>query len=362
MSGTVLIMAGGTGGHVFPAMAVARVLRSRGLDVVWLGTRQRIEARLVPAAGFPIEWIDVEGLRGRGAGGWLAAPFKLLRSVRQALAILRRVRPAVVYGGGGFASGPGGLAAWLMRTPLVIHEQNAVAGMTNRWLARLAGTIAEAFPGSFAGRGDVITTGNPVREEITTLPEPGQRFAGRSGRLKLLVFGGSQGAATLNRLLPAAVARLPDAVRPLVLHQTGTRQLEETRAAYRQLGVQADVRAFLDDMAGAYGEADFAVTRAGALTVSELAAAGLGALLVPYPAAVDDHQARNAAFLVEAGGARLVRESELDEERLASLLLELLEDGRDVPLAMARAARAVAVTDAAERLAGLCIAAAEGSA
>ena len=362
MNGPVLIMAGGTGGHVFPAIAVARELRGRGHDVVWLGTRQRIEARLVPAAGFPIEWIDIEGLRGRGAGGWLAAPFKLLRAVTQALAVLRRVRPAVVYGGGGFASGPGGLAAWLTRTPLVVHEQNAVAGLTNRWLARLAGTVAEAFPDSYPGRRDAVTTGNPVRREIAELPPPEQRFAGRSGRLKLLVFGGSQGAAALNRLLPEAVARLPDAVRPMVLHQTGAAQLEATREAYRRAGVQADVRAFVDDMAGAYGEADFAVTRAGALTVAELAAAGLGALLVPYPAAVDDHQAKNAAFLVEAGGARMLRESELDADRLAGELLELLEDGRGTPLAMARAARAVAVTDAAERLAALCVAAAEGRA
>jgi len=362
MNGPVLIMAGGTGGHVFPAIAVARVLRGLGHDVVWLGTRQRIEARLVPAEGIPIEWIDIEGLRGRGAAGWLAAPFKLLRAVSQALAVLRRVRPAVVFGGGGFASGPGGLAAWLTRTPLVIHEQNAVAGLTNRWLARLAGTVAQAFPGSFPGRRDVLTTGNPVRGEITSLPAPMQRFEGRSGRLRLLVFGGSQGAAALNRLVPRAVARLPDALRPLVLHQTGTPQLEETREAYRQLGVEADVRAFLDDMAGAYREADFAITRAGALTVSELAAAGLGALLVPFPAAVDDHQAKNAAFLVEAGGALMLRESALDEEKLAGVLLELLEDGRDKPLAMARAARTVAVTDAAERIAGLCVAAAGGRA
>lgn len=362
MNGPVLIMAGGTGGHVFPAIAVARALRGRGHDVVWLGTRRRIEARLVPAAGFPIEWIDVEGLRGRGLAGWLAAPFKLLRALSQALGVLGRVRPAVVYGGGGFASGPGGLAAWLTQRPLVIHEQNAVAGMTNRWLARLAGTVAEAFPGSFGGRRGVITTGNPVRAEIAALPAPEQRFAGRHGPLKLLVFGGSQGSATLNRLVPEAVAMLPEALRPLVLHQTGEAQREETAARYARLGVAADVRAFLDDMAGAYAGADFAIARAGALTVSELAAAGLGALLVPFPAAVDDHQARNAAVLVEAGGAQMLREAGLDAQRLADVLLGLFEAGRDLPLAMARAARGVAVTDAAERLAGLCVAAAEGRA
>ncbi len=359
MTGPVLIMAGGTGGHVFPALAVARALRTGGHDVVWLGTRRRIEAQLVPAEGIPIEWVDVEGLRGRGLGGWLAAPVKLLRAISQALAVLRRVRPAVVFGGGGFVSGPGGLAAWLMRTPLVIHEQNAAAGLTNRWLARLAGTVAEAFPGSFPGRKDVVTTGNPVRREIAALPPPEERFTGRTGRLRLLVFGGSQGAAVLNRVVPRAVAMLPDAVRPLVLHQAGGAQLEQTAALYRQLGVEADVRAFINDMAAAYGAVDFAITRSGS-TVSELAAAGLGALLVPLAIAMDDHQTKNASFLVAAGAARLIREAELTPERLAHELLEILENGRDVPLAMARAARAVAITDAAERLAGLCLDAAEG--
>jgi UDP-N-acetylglucosamine--N-acetylmuramyl-(pentapeptide) pyrophosphoryl-undecaprenol N-acetylglucosamine transferase len=359
VTGPVLIMAGGTGGHVFPALAVARALRTGGHDVVWLGTRRRIEAQLVPAEGIPIEWVDVEGLRGRGLGGWLAAPVKLLRAISQALAVLRRVRPAVVFGGGGFVSGPGGLAAWLMRTPLVIHEQNAAAGLTNRWLARLAGTVAEAFPGSFPGRKDVVTTGNPVRREIAALPPPEERFTGRTGRLRLLVFGGSQGAAVLNRVVPRAVAMLPDAVRPLVLHQAGGAQLEQTAALYRQLGVEADVRAFINDMAAAYGAVDFAITRSGS-TVSELAAAGLGALLVPLAIAMDDHQTKNASFLVAAGAARLIREAELTPERLAHELLEILENGRYVPLAMARAARAVAITDAAERLAGLCLDAAEG--
>jgi len=359
MTGPVLIMAGGTGGHVFPALAVARALKAGRHQVVWLGTRRGIEARLVPAEGIPVEWIEVEGLRGKGVASWLAAPLKLLRAVTQALAALRRVRPAVVLGCGGFASGPGGLAAWLTRTPLVIHEQNAVAGMTNRWLARLAGTVAEAFPGSFPRSRGAVTTGNPVRREIAALRPPAVRFAARQGRLRLLVFGGSQGAATLNRTVPHAVAGLPDAVRPAVLHQTGERGLEATATLYRELGVDAEVRAFVDDMAAAYGAADFAVTRSGALTVSELAAAGLGALLVPFPAAVDDHQARNAAFLVEAGAARMIREHELTAERLAAELLGVLEGGRDVPLAMASAARAVAVTDAADRLAALCLAAAE---
>ena len=362
MTGPVLIMAGGTGGHVFPALAVALVLRDRQRDIVWLGTRRGIEARLVPAAGIATEWIQVEGLRGHGAARWLVAPLTLLRAVSQALAIVRRVRPSVVLGCGGFVSGPGGVAAWLTRTPLVIHEQNALAGLTNRWLARIAGTVAQAFPGSFGPSARVVTTGNPVRREIAGLESPQARFAGRSGRLRLLVFGGSQGAAALNRIVPRAVAMLPDAVRPAVLHQTGAAGLEQTRALYRELGVAADVRAFLDDMAAAYADADFAITRSGALTVSELAAAGLGSVLVPFPAAVDDHQARNAGFLVQAGAAVMIRESQLTPERLAAELLGVLEDGRDRPLAMAQAARTVAITDAADRVAGLCIAAAESGA
>lgn len=361
MTGPVLIMAGGTGGHVFPALAVAHALRAGGHDVVWLGTQRRIEARVVPAAGIPIEWIDIEGLRGRGLAGWLAAPLKLARAVWQARSVMQRLRPSVAYGGGGFTAGPGGIAAWLTRIPLVIHEQNAAAGLTNRWLSRIADVVAEAFPGSFPGRRDVVTTGNPVRREIAALPPPAERFAGRSGRLRLLVVGGSQGAAVLNRVVPRAVALLPDAVRPLVLHQAGSAQLGRTTDLYRQLGVDADVRAFVEDMAAAYGAADFAVTRSGS-TVSELAAAGLGALLVPLAIAMDDHQTRNAGFLVAAGGARMVREAELTPERLAGELLGILEGGRDVPLRMAQASRAVAITDAAERLAGLCIAAAEGRA
>ena len=357
-----MIMAGGTGGHVMPGLAVAYEMRARSWDVVWLGNPTGMEAELVPRHDIPMRWVRIGGLRGKGLATRLAMPFRLLRACWQALRVLRDVRPSVVLGMGGYVAFPGGLVASLLRRPLVIHEQNAVAGMTNRWLSHLAGTVAEAFPGSFGRAGAVVTTGNPVRREIAGLPPPEQRFAGRSGRLRLLVVGGSQGAAALNRLVPRAVAALPDALRPLVLHQAGPRELEATTALYRELGVEADVRAFVDDMAAAYGAADFALTRSGALTVSELAAAGLGALLVPFPAAVDDHQASNAAFLVEAGAARMLREAELTPERLARELLEVLEGGRERPLAMARAARRVAVTDAAERLAGLCIAAAEGRA
>lgn len=358
MTGAILVMAGGTGGHVFPALAVARLLRDAGREVVWLGTRRGIEARLVPAAGLPIEWIDVAGLRGRGLAGWLLAPFRLARALWQAIAVLRRRRPAAVLGCGGFVAGPGGVAAWITRTPLVIHEQNAVAGLTNRCLAWLAGTVAEAFPGSFAQRCQAVTTGNPVRREITALAPPDERFAARSGPPQLLVFGGSQGATALNRVVPHALALLPAAGRPRVLHQSGAPDRDAVEGLYLQLGVEAEVRAFVDDMADAYGRADLAVSRAGALTVSELAAAGLGAVLVPFPSAVDDHQTRNAGYLVAAGAAVLLPEADLTAERLAAELARLL--GRGQALTMARAARAAAVPDAAQRVAALCLAAAEG--
>lgn len=359
MARPVLIMAGGTGGHVFPALAVARVLRDRSREVVWLGTRRGIEARLVPAAGLPVEWIEVEGLRGKGAAGWLVAPLKLARAVSQALAVFRRIRPGVVLGCGGFASGPGGVAAWLMRTPLVIHEQNAIAGLTNRMLARFADIVAEAFPDSFRSTRPVVTVGNPVRAEIAALPPPAARFTGREGAVRLLVFGGSQGASALNRLVPQALALLPPALRPQVIHQTGARDRDTAAAAYATAGIAADVRAFIDDMPSAYSWADFAVCRSGALTVSELAAVGLGALLVPFPAAVDDHQTRNAGVLVQAGAARLVAERDLTPQALAAELGGLLAMGRDGLVRMAAAAREVAVTDAASRLADLCLKAEE---
>ena len=355
MTRPVMIMAGGTGGHVFPALAVAGILRQRRRDVVWLGTRRGIEARLVPAAGIEVEWIEVEGLRGKGIAGWLLAPLSLTRALWQSRRALRRRRPGVVLGCGGFVSGPGGIAAWLAGIPLVVHEQNAIVGMTNRWLARLAARVAEGFPGSFAPGRRAVHVGNPIRSEIAALAPPRGRFAGRSGPLQLFVFGGSQGAAALNRLLPEAIAALAPPARPRVLHQSGTRDCEATTAAYRKLGIQADVRAFIDDMAGAYESADLVVSRAGALTVAELAAAGVASILVPFPAAVDDHQTRNASWLAQAGAARVVSERGLTAARLAALLSELLVPGRAGLLAMAEAARSIAITDAAERVAAFCI-------
>ncbi|HET9695049.1 MAG TPA: undecaprenyldiphospho-muramoylpentapeptide beta-N-acetylglucosaminyltransferase [Steroidobacteraceae bacterium] len=353
-----LVMAGGTGGHVFPALATARVLQRRGFDIVWLGTERGIEARLVPAAGIPVEWLSVSGLRGKGLGALLAAPVRLLVAVAQALRAIRKHRPRVVLGAGGFASGPGGLAAWLLRRPLVVHEQNAVAGLTNRVLARLATRVLEGFPDSF-GRGvKAERVGNPVRPEIVAVPSPERRYPGRAGRLRLLVFGGSQGAARLNAVLPAAIGELPVELRPDVLHQTGRHGHEETAQAYRARHIEADVRPFIDDMASAYGWADLAVCRSGALTVAELAAAGVPAILVPFPAAVDDHQTRNAEYAVRAGAARLLPETGLTPISLAAVLRELLEQGRPRLEQMAHAARASAIVDADERLADACVQAA----
>ena len=356
MAGPVLIMAGGTGGHVFPALAVAKVLRDRGVPVVWLGAPGSMEARLVPANGFPIEWVRVAGIRGKGALAWLLAPLRIGKAIGESLGVLRRVRPRTVLGVGGFVSGPGGIAAWLLRIPLLIHEQNAIAGMTNRCLARLASQVLEAFPGSFAAQRSARCIGNPVRADIVALPEPGRRFATREAGSRVLVLGGSQGAQRLNFVVPRALSRLQPQDRPQVRHQTGERGLAATRQAYREARVDAEVVAFIDDMAAAYAWADLAICRAGALTIAELQAAGLGALFVPFPAAVDDHQTKNAEVMVRLGAGRILQERDLSELHLSQTIAELTAD-RARLLKMAEAARAARVTDAAATLADLCIAA-----
>lgn len=358
---TVLIMAGGTGGHVFPALAAARVLRERGFEPVWLGTRQGMEAKLVPPASIEMEWISVGGLRGKGVTTLLAAPFRLSRAIWQSLQVMRKRNPVVVLGAGGFVSGPGGIAAWLTRRPVVIHEQNAVAGLTNRVLARIARHVLEAFPNSFPNSIHAERVGNPVRREITGIAAPEARFADRSGPLRVLVIGGSQGAAKLNAVVPAAIASIEASLRPQVMHQAGERHIANAKEAYAKHGVNADVRAFIDDMAAAYGWADLVICRSGALTVSELAAAGVAALFVPFAAAVDDHQTHNARFLVEANAAVLIPERELTPLRLAGELQSLLGGGRERLLAMAGKARSLAITDADVRLADACIAAAGGA-
>ena len=354
--GTVLIMAGGTGGHVFPALAAARVLRERGFEPVWLGTQRGLEAKLVPPQQIDMEWITMSGVRGKGALTLLAAPFKLALAVWQSLRVMRRRQPNVVLGAGGFVSGPGGIAAWLTRRPLVIHEQNAVAGMTNRMLSHLARRVLEAFPASFPSGVRAEQVGNPVRREIAALPPPAQRYAQRQGALRVLVFGGSQGAMLLNTVLPAALAMLEPALRPEVIHQAGERHHAQARESYAKHGVQADVRAFIDDMAQIYAWADLVVCRSGALTVSEIAAAGLPAIFVPFAAAVDDHQTRNARFLVDARAAVLIKESDLTPLALAHEMRALLGGGRDPLAQMAARARELAIVDADVRLADACMA------
>jgi UDP-N-acetylglucosamine--N-acetylmuramyl-(pentapeptide) pyrophosphoryl-undecaprenol N-acetylglucosamine transferase len=347
----IMIMAGGTGGHVFPGLAVAEILRARDRTVVWLGTDRGLEATLVPARGIEMERIAISGVRGRGLLAWLSAPFKIGWSVLQALTILRRRRPGAVLGLGGFVAGPGGLAAWLARRPLVIHEQNAVAGTTNRMLSRFASRVFEAFPGSFPRAAGALTIGNPVRESIVAAGASRRRMASTSPHL--LVLGGSQGALALNRAVPWALAELPAAERPLVRHQAG-RSLDEAEQAYRAAGVTADCAGFIDDMAAAYAWADIVIARAGALTLAELAAAGVGAILVPFPHAVDDHQTRNAEHFVAAGAAIIVPQSELTPAKLAGDLRRLFADPATLA-AMGARCHALMHADAAQRLADACI-------
>lgn len=351
----ILIMAGGTGGHVFPALAVAQYLRDAGVAVTWLGTRRGLEARLVPEAGFPIEYISITGLRGRGILGWLLAPLRLITALWQALRVCLRCRPGMVLGLGGFVTGPGGVAAWLLRCPLVIHEQNAIAGLTNRLLSHLARRVLEAFPGSFPANIQTRQTGNPIRADISDLPLPEQRFTTHQSELRLLVIGGSLGAQALNEVLPQAIALLPPENRPTIWHQAGQNKDVATREAYAEAKVKARVEPFIADMAEAYGWADMVICRAGALTISELTAAGVAAVLVPYPHAVDDHQTRNALYLTEAGAARLVPQSELSPETLANELQALLNEGREGLLKMANAARQLAKPSATRQVAETCL-------
>ncbi|QKK02110.1 MAG: undecaprenyldiphospho-muramoylpentapeptide beta-N-acetylglucosaminyltransferase [Pseudomonadota bacterium] len=344
----VLIMAAGTGGHIFPGLAVAEQLRARRVSVSWLGTPGGLEQQLVPPAGIELDAIQITGLRGRGWAGWLAAPWRVLRAMVQARGILRGRRPDCVLSMGGYIAGPGALAARLLGIPLVIHEQNSIAGLTNRLLRPLARRIYTAFPDTLSG-GEVV--GNPVRADIAALPPPDERFRARQGRLRLLVIGGSLGARAFAEVVPRALARLPADRRPRVVHQAG-RQLEVTRSAYRDAGVDGDIVAFIDDMARAWSQADLAICRAGALTIAELAAAGLPAVLVPFPHAVDDHQTRNAAFLADADAAWVVDESCFDDQWLVDRLGQV---DREQLLAMAQKARALARTDSARRVAEGCL-------
>ena len=349
----VMIMAGGTGGHVFPALAVALSMREQGHEIVWMGTPDSFESRVIPQNGIPMEFVRVSGLRGKGIVKLLKAPLLLLRALLDARAVLRRQKPDVVLGMGGFAAGPGGLMAWLMRCPLLIHEQNAAAGLTNRLLARIATRVLQAFPDTFA---NALTVGNPVRAGFAELPAPEQRMA-HGGVSRMLVIGGSQGARALNELVPKALALMPEAQRPQVRHQAG-RTLEVAQKSYADAQVQASVEQFINDMPAAYAAADLVVCRSGASTVAELAAAGCAALLVPFPAAVDDHQTRNGEFLVAAGGAVIAQERDINVEKLSALLGSLLGD-RARLVRMAQASRGKAVPDAVEKIVAECLASAQ---
>lgn len=355
----LLVMAGGTGGHIFPALAVAQELAASGWRIVWLGQRNGMEARIVPEHGLEMAWIDARPLRGRSLRETMLVPWRLLIAIAQAIRVFRRVQPSVVLGMGGYVSAPGGLVAAALRRPLVLHEQNSVAGLANRLLARLASRIYCGFPDVLPGAQWV---GNPVRRDIAALPPPAERYRARSGPLKLLVLGGSQGARALNDAVPGALARLPQSMRPEMLHQTGASDVDAVRKRYADLAIKAEVCVFIADMAAGYRVADLVICRAGALTIAELAAAGVASILVPYPHAVDDHQTGNARFLAEHGAAILLPQLPADdrpesslEARLATWLMELLiEPARARLAAMADAARRLARPDAAAAVAAGC--------
>ncbi len=350
---TVLIMAGGTGGHVFPALAAAEEMVRLGLRVQWLGTVRGIEADLVPRAGIPMHYVCVSGVRGKGWKSQITAPFQIVRAVWQSLRLLKKLKPECVLGMGGFVSGPGGLAAWLLRMPLVIHEQNAVAGTTNRLLGVVAGRVLSGYPNAFDGVTSRVI-GNPVRKAISQLPAPEIRWAGRTGPMRLLVLGGSLGARPINDAVPAAIAAMPAALRPEIRHQTGRLHAGDVAANYQQLGIAAQIEPFIEDMAAAYAWADLVLCRAGALTIAELAAAGVGSILVPLPHAIDDHQTANARWLTDRRAGILLRQDEMSPEVLAQQLTELAAQPQEL-LAWARAARALAKPDAAAQVVQCCL-------
>jgi UDP-N-acetylglucosamine--N-acetylmuramyl-(pentapeptide) pyrophosphoryl-undecaprenol N-acetylglucosamine transferase len=353
LSQTILIMAGGTGGHVFPGLAVADEMRGRGWNVVWMGAQSGMEARLVPARGYPVEWIRAAALRGKGLAAKLLLPFNLLIGFWQSARAIWRLRPDVVLGMGGYVAFPGGMMASLLARPFAVHEQNAIAGLTNRVLAGVADKAMVAFPDALAG---AEWTGNPVRADIAGLADPGARYAQRSGPLRLLVVGGSLGAQALNDIVPKALGLLAAGERPRVTHQSGDRHLAELRLNYSRAGVQGELMAFIDDMARRYAEADLVICRAGAMTVSELAAGGVASMLVPFPHAVDDHQTANARFLAEKGAAVLVSQKDLSPGALAELIRTLK---REKLVEMAMRARSLGKPDATRVVADRCVALAE---
>ncbi len=349
----ILVTAGGTGGHVYPGLAVARALIEQDIPVVWMGTRKGIEARVIPAAGIEMAWLDVTGLRGKGIATVLLAPFKLVKALFQSVQIMRHHRPVAVLGMGGFVAGPGGLVASFMGIPVVIHEQNAVAGLTNKLLSKVSKKILEGFPNTFSKQDKVLAIGNPVRKEISEITPPAERLAGRDGAMRLLIIGGSLGAQALNEVVPQALAELSSSARPVVRHQAGSGKDEITKKAYQDAGVDAEVTPFIEDMAEAYEWADLVICRSGALTVAEVAAAGVASLLVPYPYAVDDHQTANGHYLAENDAAILMQQTAFNKQTASIVLQDLLAD-REKLLSMSLSARALAKPTATNEVAAIC--------
>ena len=355
----VLIAAGGTGGHVFPALAVADYLREQGVKITWVGTEKGLEHRVVPAANIPLELISISGLRGKGLLNLLFVPLKLILAIAQVIKIFLRVKPDAILGMGGFVSGPCGLAAYILRKPLYLHEQNAMPGLTNKVLRYFATTTMQAFPNSFKGNKNVITMGNPIRKDISALANPEERMLQHEDNIRLLIIGGSLGAQALNENVPEALSEITKDLQPKVWHQTGKNKFDATLENYKKANVEAKVTEFIENMAEAYEWADLVICRAGALTISELANAGVAAILVPYPYAVDDHQTANAAYLTNVGAAILIQQEQL-VPKLKESITELLQAGRSKLIEMAQAARALSKPNATKTVAEICLGVSHG--
>jgi len=351
----VLIATGGTGGHVYPALAVAEELINRGVKVSWLGTRKGMEAKIVSEKSIPLHFVSVSGLRGKGLLGWLLAPFKLSFAILQAINIVIKYKPNLVLGMGGFVSGPGGIASWLLRKPLVIHEQNTIAGMTNKMLATIATQVAQAFPDTFESNVAAIHVGNPIRSDIQSMASPDKRFELRDDKnIHVLVLGGSLGAKTLNDTLPVIFDSINNECPLSIVHQTGLKHLGSTKEIYAKTKLDVKIFDYIDNMPEQYAWADLVICRSGALTVSELTAVGLGAVLIPYPFAVDDHQYFNAKYLVDANAAIVFRQTEMQSTNFNSTLEDLICSGREKLLALAKNARTLSKPDAVTQVADIC--------
>ncbi len=349
-----MIMAGGTGGHIYPALAVAELLQKKGCEVFWMGTPNGMESTIIPKYGIAMHCVSISGLRGKGITSLAMAPIKLVIALSQAGLIILKKKPDVVLGMGGFVTGPGGLMSWFLRKPLVIHEQNAIAGMTNRLLSKIANRVLEAFPRSFGKNVSCQLTGNPIRGNVLNVSEPGIRLKSHSGNLRILVIGGSLGAVAINQVLPKALKRIDEAVRPEVWHQVGKKNIEQAEHDYGELAVSAKVVPFIENMGEAYEWADIVLCRAGALTIAEIMSVGIASILVPYPYAVDDHQSKNASFLLEKKAAILLPQDQLDEVKLADNFM-YFENNRQELLEMAESAKSCGIKNSAEQVADICM-------